>query len=46
LITEGDRAIQANDIERLKIIIRQLFGLMPEETAKLVSGGYGSTLLK
>lgn len=42
LITQGDRAIQTNNIAGLKEAVRQLIGLLPESARPPLPGGMGS----
>ena len=42
LITQGDRAIQNNNMPGLKEAVRQLIGLLPEDARPPLPGGLGS----
>ncbi len=42
LITQGDRAIQTNNVTGLKEAVRQLIGLLPEDARPPLPGGMGS----
>ena len=45
LITQGNRAINNNDIESLKAAIQQLIALLPEDQKENFRKGFGSTIL-
>jgi molecular chaperone DnaK len=42
LIIQGNRAIQGNDLPRLKATVQQMFALLPEEQRQQIQGGFGS----
>ena len=44
LITQGRRAIDANDLDGLQAVVRQLIGLLPADEQQEVRG-YGSTII-
>ncbi len=45
LLAQGHQAITNQDFENLKIAVRQLWGLLPAETAEQLRG-YKSTVIK
>jgi hypothetical protein len=46
LLREGEAAIKKNNVDKLKMIVAQLFALLPREQAALLTRGFGSTLMK
>jgi len=46
LVREGEAAIKGNNIDKLKMIVVQLFALLPREQAALLTRGFGSTLMQ
>ncbi len=46
LLTEGKRAIQEEDFNRLIRVNRQLFGLLPDNEARKITQGFGSTVIR
>ena len=44
LITQGDRAMQSNNVTGLKEAVRQLIGLLPEGDRPSIPGGFDSPL--
>ena len=45
LISEGNQAILEKNVDKLKIIVSQLFALIPQAQVQEISRGYGSTLM-
>jgi molecular chaperone DnaK len=43
LISQGHNAMNRNDIEGLKAVVRQLIGLLPVDKQQQAMGGYGGT---
>jgi len=47
LVEQGNRAIQSNDIDRLRVSIQQLYALLPADAQEAAEkGGYGSGVIR
>jgi hypothetical protein len=46
LLADGRRAIQNEDLNHLIRVNRQLFTLLPEDEARKIAQGFGSTVIR